>query len=109
MRLPIARQMVMDGRRRGPADTATLRPVSPHVRTRPGPPANFRLCASNRSWDGWLFTYGIISTRRLLNSLPGRHGGAGTAKIVTVAGAGGVLQKRVAVPDMTATYCLPAT
>ena len=35
--------------------------------------------------------------------------GAGTAKIVTVAGAGGVLQKRVAVPDMTATYCLPAT
>jgi hypothetical protein len=27
---------VMDGRRRGPADTATLRPVNPQVRTRPG-------------------------------------------------------------------------
>jgi hypothetical protein len=36
---------VMDGRRRGPADTATLRPVNSQVRTRPGAPANFRLCA----------------------------------------------------------------
>jgi hypothetical protein len=41
----------------------------PYTRGADGQP-----CASNRSWDGWLFTYGIISTRRLLNSLPGRHG-----------------------------------
>jgi hypothetical protein len=37
----------MDGRRRGPADTAILRPVNPQVRTRPGAPVNFRLCARN--------------------------------------------------------------
>jgi len=34
-------------RRRGPADTATTRPVNPQVRTRPGAPANFRLCATD--------------------------------------------------------------
>jgi len=32
---------------RGPADTDTLRPVNPQVPTRPGAPANFRLCANN--------------------------------------------------------------
>ena len=72
---------------------------------------------SNRSWMVGFspMAYQHAETTQLT---PGRHGdeillygrpGAGTAKIVTVAGAGGVLQKRVAVPDMTATYCLPAT
>jgi hypothetical protein len=37
----------LDGRRRGPADTTTSRPVNPQVRTRPGAPANFRLCANS--------------------------------------------------------------
>jgi len=35
----------MDGRKGGPADITTLRPVNPQVRTCPGAPANFRLCA----------------------------------------------------------------
>ena len=37
---------VMDGRRRGPAGEITLRQVNLQVRTRPGAPANFRLCAN---------------------------------------------------------------
>ena len=48
VRLPIARQMVMDGRTRSQADTATTGPVNPQVRTRPGASANFRLCATLR-------------------------------------------------------------
>ncbi len=35
--------------------------------------------------------------------------GVGRAKMVTVAGLGGVLQKNVALPEVAATYCLPAT
>ena len=35
--------------------------------------------------------------------------GAGMAKMVIVAAAGGVRQKRVVLPDVTATYCLPVT
>jgi hypothetical protein len=37
----------MGGRRRGPADTATLRPVNRQVQTSPGAPVKFRLCARN--------------------------------------------------------------
>ena len=37
------------GRKRGPADRATSRPVNPQVRTRPGALANFRLCARERT------------------------------------------------------------
>ena len=39
---------VKDGRRKGPADTSSSRPVNPQVRTRPGAPANIRLCARSR-------------------------------------------------------------
>ena len=35
----------MAGRRRGPVDAATLRPVNPQVRTQSGAAVNFRLCA----------------------------------------------------------------
>ena len=34
--------------KKGPADTATLRPLNPHVRTRPGAPINFQLSATRR-------------------------------------------------------------
>jgi hypothetical protein len=48
VRLPRVRSGVMDGRKGGLADVATLRPVNPQVRTCPGAPANFRLCATKR-------------------------------------------------------------
>ena len=50
--LPDFRNGVKGGRRRGPADTAPLRPVNPQMRTRSGAPANFRLCATDQKRTG---------------------------------------------------------
>jgi hypothetical protein len=38
----------MVGRKKCPADDAALLPLNPQVRTRPGAPANLRLCATFR-------------------------------------------------------------
>jgi len=43
----VDRRNVKGGKRRGPADTATLRPVNPQVQTRSGAPAKFRQCANS--------------------------------------------------------------
>ncbi len=40
-------------------------------------------------------------------SPPRYEPGVGTEKMITVADPTGVLQKRVALPDVTATYCVP--
>jgi hypothetical protein len=43
-----------DGRRRGPADTATTRPVNPQVRTRPGLRPTFGCVHNNERSAAWL-------------------------------------------------------